>query len=810
MKNLHNKFAAGIVLLSGSLFASGSAFAQTDPHNLLDTVTVTGADFAIGLNTGTGSFDPLVPQDSSNDFADCVSTAAGGLTCIDGNDVVQWTSPIDPDTSSPTTLFDCGTDLPFNTKKGPGCTAIAQDAEGAIYLGGRLNGKGNILVKIVEDSSGICDTLPPSYTEFTGAGGDYCWATVQTGRPTLVDIDVIEGGLAAGFSSGEKQLLVLEERKTVLLYTNFDADPADTIVVDVASGKRGFGLVPKEEIVNAMLMEHVRPSVDVLPGGSRHGESDFFVYVATNKGRLIAVNPDGTPSGVDPLDISGLSSQPLCPAGEEIFDVAQGPNAGVVYATDRNSCVLYGFATTYDTTGDFDGFDVDIGKFAQISTSIVDESSMEVFLPPLTISAFPGFGFSLGGCAGGCTLIGSAGAVAASLANVDSVGDDDGVILFHVTGMPHCGWIPNTCVDLLDGPQAVIDGTREDAVEWLLDSANFPGTTPALLKLDPSSLDSAPAAELLVYNATPFLPSDVTDQYDDSGAPPNGLPPLLFPPEYRAQFQNGFFYDALFFVPEPGVQTDGVLTLDVDVELLTGIDFDCGTTSPVERDIVIRNSERWKSIAAAYNPGDNFQGSMSNQDCFNPTRSRSGGISMFPVNFELNPWPATEWEDGVWRSDICPGTSSCDFDDAVFAKLYVKLYDELRAHLNELACTTTDEPSLIEPLSAARCAALESNWLNGKSKLTRALENSIIPEPEGNCSGGSRNFGSVASQLQNYGNLLVDPDPALGPFGPDLANRGGEQSARVDTLVNILHNMLLPSIPSCPLGLVEEDTTWIQ
>ena len=276
------------------------------------------------------------------------------------------------------------------------------------------------------------------------------------------------------------------------------------------------------------------------------------------------------------------------------------------------------------------------------------------------------------------------------------------------------------------------------------------------------------------------------------------------------------------------METDGVLTLEVDVselthgtelgcvlapDLLPGFDLD----DLLAWDVVVRVSEQWRSADGHFDPdppastpvppGDaTFQGSIVNAGCRNPARSRSGGISMFPIDFEVTPCPLTiNTMTGLWESDgVCVAdgtdTTSESPDDSVFAKLYVKLYDELFAHLQELACTNTDTGDPLEPLSSSKCAALEANWFNGKDKLVKALAATFDPKS----SSGNENFGAVQSQLQNYGNTV---NAAL-PYGPDPANRAGEQAARVEILQHILVDKLLPSIPDT--GFDDTDKTWAQ
>ena len=113
---------------------------------------------------------------------------------------------------------------------------------------------------------------------------------------------------------------------------------------------------------------------------------------------------------------------------------------------------------------------------------------------------------------------------------------------------------------------------------------------------------------------------------------------------------------------------------------------------------------------------------------------------------------------------------------------------------------TTGSGDPFPPLSPGNCASLEANWFNGKDKLVKALAATFEPKS----SSGNENFGSVQSQLQNYSNIIN----GAFPYGPDPANRVGEQAARVETLQHILVDKLLPSIPDT--GFDDLNKTWAQ
>jgi hypothetical protein len=431
-------------------------------------------------------------------------------------------------------------------------------------------------------------------------------------------------------------------------------------------------------------------------------------------------------------------------------------------------------------------------------------------MAPLTISVFPGIGFDLNSCVGaGCILISSGGVAAATLADVNVISVPSGVVLFHEKSVPHCAWIPETCVELRGGSSM----SRDDAVGQLCDDE-------VLLPVDPNedcSQDplAAPASEVLAFNVTSLLSEDITDQIELTGQP-SETPAIIFPPEYRAQVGKDYLFDLLAFVPEPDVETDGVLTLDVNVSLLTsgppGGPARCGN-EPGTWDVMLRASERWRSPDAPYSQDDaNFQGTLINADCFNPTVGRAGGISIFPVDFELTSWPATIQSNGTtWASDSCPPSNlSCTFDDAVFAKLHVKLFDELLAHLLELACTNTDSGQIvpmsnpeipIAPLSPGDCATLEAKWWTAKDKLSKGLL-AVINQSS---SAPNQNFQAFLEAFDQYRNILLNAN-TMGRDDP--ANRVGEQAARLETLEHVFLDKVLPTTE--PDGYFENDSTWAE
>ena len=84
---------------------------------------------------------------------------------------------------------------------------------------------------------------------------------------------------------------------------------------------------------------------------------------------------------------------------------------------------------------------------------------------------------------------------------------------------------------------------------------------------------SGPAnnAEALYLNVTPLLPVEITALFDSyERYPPKGLPRMLISPQYRAQNEQGFLFEALFGITDDGVVFQGTFDLLFDVGKLTG------------------------------------------------------------------------------------------------------------------------------------------------------------------------------------------------------------------------------------------------
>jgi hypothetical protein len=356
-----------------------------------------------------------------------------------------------------------------------------------------------------------------------------------------------------------------------------------------------------------------------------------------------------------------------------------------------------------------------------------------------------------------CTLLTNDDGIAAvsllavRLAN----GSNSGATLFQIKGIPDCRYAnePNFPVSLI----AVCDNA-------------------AGVIVDPGYVRS-PAAQLL--NVTPLLPKEVRSLFDDSGVPPNGLPPLLISRQYRAQSRNDFVFEAFFAVTEAGVRFRDTFTAEFDVPVLEGVPESLGCLPDAGNllawDVMTTVSEIFKTI------DDQYVDMLTNTGCINPTKTTVPRLSLLPYNLEIAP--------DTYGPTILSAVKSVTMgNDAVFARLVQSLYDDLEYVRRELACQQVDAGGgPAPPISASVCNKLSSAWLNGKLKLDKCVDAAFQPKQ----SAGDENCQSFVSQLTNYRALL----PATTSVS-DVANRLGELKMRVDVIRHVFDTRFLPSIPT--------------
>jgi hypothetical protein len=812
--------AAIVVAATQIILGYSNAAAQaitTDPVQVLDRVTVTGRDFALDLQANDpdriDDFSVLLEGSAlpaGTNLVDCTVSVADGLFCIDRKNVVNWSSM--DDASSASIVFTCeNAALGLDEKKDNTCTALARNAQKEIFLGGKQNGKSNLVATIraaTADEHAAMQCLGV-YDYFTDAGNGLCFAPLADGRPLIQDMDVIEGDLALEFA-GEEVLLVLEERKTLLKYSSIDPEFGPTVTAVIASGKNDWNLIGNEQLLNSAL----------LPVGA-----DFYGVATTTKGRILAVNTAGAPSGFSVfnfknhrMEASGQPAQLCVASGEDSFDVTVSDKTGLVYASDRNYCLVH--VLRAQTSGS--GFTLGIveegmpSMTTPLTLSTNDAGGIGIF-PPSLVSVTPGISVDLGECGVECVPVTAPnGQPGLQLREVSlAASSESSMTLFQVTGYPDCRWIPEVCAALFPDFSA----SEDDAVSFLKGKD-------VIVDVDSAGLPEGPAYQLL--NLEVLLPAEIKALYLE------GLPPLLMEREIRGSAQNGYHFDAFFGSTPAGVTFEGTHELEIDVQALlsgsgTGDALGCflglPQNSPLYTDTSSLGTLNWDVVTSVsedyttytsdsvpatsngnrrpYAPAGqpNFETRLINSDCTNPPRSKKGSWSMVPYGLEITPCTAMRNEaDTGW---VLEGTCSTDEppfvekDEAVLAKLLLKQYKDFRDALNELACVANEDIDglgALAPIDATTCGLLDEIWVTGLDKLVKGLEATLAPKT----SQGNENFGAFESKLEEL--LVTVQGITPDALRPDLANRKGDLEARLLTIEHIYEDRFRPSITDAGFG----------
>ena len=382
---------------------------------------------------------------------------------------------------------------------------------------------------------------------------------------------------------------------------------------------------------------------------------------------------------------------------------------------------------------------------------------------------------------GGCVLVANAEGTAAKFGNVKLKEGPSGSRLFQVTGVPDCRYVPIVCFNVL-GLGASIP-SADGAVDALINSG-------VIVPLDPSGPNRRnPAAQLL--NVTPLLPEDVTSQFDSSGVAPGGLPPLYVSKQYRGQQARDFRIEALFFKTETGVVFLDTYQGEIDVSKLSGFELGCNvpTTSNVPTS-VLRTWDAITTVSETYKGvGGRYIDTITNVGCRNPTKISGGRTSLFPI---VEVAPDTY---GPTIRSFSPRVTSNN--DAVFARLAQSLWDDVGILRRDFACKQADTLPAggAAPLPGSVCNTLAGIWSVAKFKLDLCVNAAFYPQ---NATGTA-----LCNLARKY---VIDYQSALpaSATGPDVANRLGEQKARVETFLHVFDTRFRPSIK--PTGYCREWT----
>lgn len=746
------RFSALALVMSLPLCSPAPAAEAIATQQILDRVFTYNAGSVLNLATGNA----VRPPDFTNlgisggAFSTCALTAVNGLYCLDGKSLRNWPNPMDPGSSSE--ILNCsdlalGLDRKFDT-----CTGMAVDQSGALWLAGKKK-NGHSIIKVVKKGAAC-----PAADWATLSGGALCALEYYSGRPTLVDIAPIDGDAAKNFRAcpgcaAQSGVLGIEERKNAVFFPDPKAG-APTIAVS----SRDWGLSGNEVLQDVALLQV-----------KNAGGIDNYILATTSNGRILAKNTAtaGAARAVFNIPVERGTAAP-CSQSEQQYGLRSSSTAELVYVSDRNYCQVSVLKTDSATFGAL--VNVQQNGTDLVLSTVDADANPDVAYPALGLAVAPGISFLLSDCSVRCVVVnGSGGATAAQLLSVDLVsGQPSGAVAFQIKGIPDCRYaaaagFPAALLSQCAQAQVVVDpnpvtGQPDIGVANLCGSAVCP-----------------PAARWL--NVTPLLPGDIGSAFKASGLGNGTLPPLLVSPQYRAQSANGYVFEALFVITNPQLHFRDTFQGEYFVDQLqdSGTSLGCqpaGNTlaSLLRWDVATTVSEVYQGV------GGKYVDTLINIGC-GSTKTMGERLSMLPYNLEIAPDTY-----GPTATSTQPRLTVAN--DAVFARLLQRLYDDLHYVQVEQACKQVDGGAA-PPVSAADCGTLESVWQSGKVKLDKCILAAFQPKQ----SAGDENCQSFVSQFTNYRSRLPATTSAA-----DVANRSGELKARVEVIFNLYNTRFLPSM----------------
>lgn len=774
MRSSWQQIAVLAVLAAGSTLAGANAAAQsTSATQVLDRVNAVSPkavlDMAFDDPAQALPFETPPEITTPRGFTSCQLTAERGLFCLDqnlagapGRFVRRW-DPVFKDSEVGSPYFSCealpGVDTSKNVET---CTGITADENGAVVVAGKRKGGYN-LVKVAAkaDLPGQACTAPWAPLSST----NLCYKVLlPRDRPLLVDVTYAELTFAGGVTC--TGILGLENRTTLMFFTDRDSSKNhESCAVAYAEAKivetRGWNLQRGEVLQGATTLK------------TENGDS--FALVISNHGRVLAERTNDSVTAPFPVTISRvrrdeqevITSQDdylsvaalrdsrttdvgtpatVCDTTDQKFGIRTSTKSGRLYVTDKNHCEVSAFEPVAGTlVGEGDGLGVAVFNGWDLVLATTTQPSGPAY-PVLEPTLAPGISIDLSKCVSedGCTLVAAGnGQRVAALSNVTLASKSKGMTLFQIRDLPDCRWIdppkPAACASAVSG-----GATRE--TQYL--------------------------------NITPLLPKEVTDQFA-----PGELPDMFISPQYRAQVQNGYLFEAFFGVTQAGVVFQDVFSLEFFVAELNDSskgELGCVAAPPLRTpvadllkwDISVTVSEKVPVVGASAKP---YSDILVNNGC-GSTKTGGARWSAYTYDLELTP--------NVYHPLQADGSPPEDY----FAHLVVDLFFDLEDARAVSACQTGG------PLaSAGVCTNLASTWLNAKDKLTKCLADSSFPKT----SEAVRNCNSFDSQMSNY-RATLDSVPvctATAATCNDPDNRLGELKARVDTLRHVMNDRLIPSVP---------------
>ncbi|MGH8204671.1 MAG: hypothetical protein ACREST_08685 [Steroidobacteraceae bacterium] len=389
----------------------------------------------------------------------------------------------------------------------------------------------------------------------------------------------------------------------------------------------------------------------------------------------------------------------------------------------------------------------------------------------------------LADCAGaeGCPVATVGGEVGFSFSSMEvtNPGGSTEALVIPVQ-LPDCRYIPKACLDLLPPENDSVG--NDDAMRATLIGLGV------IKPLDPSGpYKLNPAAQLL--NVTPLLPPAVTDQFDDSGQPPTGLPPLYIAARWRGQAINDFRFVGFFFNTEAELQFSETFEGLIDVSLLTGQELGCfaalNPNNLLAYDVITTASERARSV------GGRHVDKIINVGCENPTKVSGDRLSLYSINLEIVPDTF-----GPTIKSFSPKVTVNN--DAVFARLVQAMWRDLGEIRANYACKQADPlPTGGQaPLAPALCKTLASLWSKTDRKIRACVDMAFKP-----ITGFAL---GICEQAREYVDDFESALPAT-TTRPDPYNRLGELHSRSEAVKHVWDERFLRSLE--PAGFCREKGT---
>jgi hypothetical protein len=787
-----------VVLALGTVFGAAGAWAQTTPTQELDRVNAVTPkavlEMAFEDPASADPFDDPPVITTTKGFSACQLTATKGLLCLDQNNgnPGRWVRKWDPVSAAGETtpyLFSCeDPKLGLDTSKGTeSCTGITADDEGGVVIAGKRKGGYN-LIKVAHKSAlpatgpGACTSTSTVWKPLSlPSGTQYCFKVLlPRDRPLLVDVTYTKLTFPNDVTC--TGVLGLETRTELVFFKDpdeVDDSPSCLLEPVVLASGSAWGLIksPKEVLQGATV-------VKFQDGGPS------FALVVSSLGRVLAKRTDvaGTPFAVKLAHSNGSGSyndfsalrnsraEPFapdvdpnaCKTGTQKYGIRTSTKSGSLYVTDQNFCEVTALKPVGSTFSSTQGLMVVpfTGRDLVLATKLFDANTSSYpaadTYPPLEPTLAPGVSIDLSKCAdaNGCTLVAASdGGPAATLSDVKLASNAKGMTLFKIKNIVDCRWIPTPKPAICNEPGVIVGG-------------------------------STPETQFLCI-APLLLPQEVTDQF------PDGFfddVPMCLSPNYRAQVSRGrYYFDAFFFVPQPGVIWKDVFSLELDIDALTG-DGEHGCKAPnvagwqslsktvsnlLKWDITTTMSEFVQVIGGPVPGTPSYTDMLINTGC-GSTRTTSPRGSGFPYNTELTPTIYTH----------TAAQNANDPPEDFFVHMTVDLFYDLRLSQNTTACQAGGPLASIGTV----CAQLTQAWNSARDKLDKCIESMNYPKQ----SEAVNNCNSFRSQLDSYVAVLttyVPPCVAGSPCG-DPENRSGELRARAATLRHVYDDRMLPSMPT--------------